>query len=860
MGDMHVLMLVGNNIRHDTRVLKSALAVADGGARVTVIGYGDEGYPEHTSFGDVEIHRVPVAWRLRDKARDRRDRFTAGSLVPDMTGSERRMVVRRARLRSAEAAELGGRERELRAKATKVGASMRTRLGRLQERLSHTEQEWRASALDWYDGQTRLASWRRDLPAIDDYEFAYSGLVDRLDWDVIHAHDVHHMGTAARAVARRRAQGRDAWWIYDAHEFVPGLSLYPPRTARVRAAYVDLEREFIPFADAVVTVTDALAAELQQRHSLPRRPGVVVNSPVLDGDLEIGRHHIRAVCGLSPDTPLLVYAGGVTAARGIQTAVSALPDLPGVHLAVVCVPSAEVSPARDLADLATRLGVADRLHLLDPVAPDDVSAYVSSADIGIIPLVHFGSHEFALANKLFEYLHAGLPLLVSDCRAQAEFVRGHDVGEVHRAEDVADFVRAARRVLERAPELRRHITENPQMLAPYDWHRQAAGLREVYRGLVGGDRLIEPQTPTDLSQVTEEPLWRDERPSVLGIGATNAAGQGWAWAKAVERHVPGVDTYVVAVDRGGPLTFDADEVVPWSVFRTNQRFSADLQQRINVGWTHALIETGRSLIGTRYGRDFVTDAEALRAVGIRVGLIFHGSEIRDPELNTRRTPYSPYTDPLDPLTTSLQTQRNELMPKVEVFIEGEVGPVFVSTPDLLLDVPGSIWLPVVGDPGVWHAEPTAFDREVPVVLHVPSRARIKGTEAADRVGLLLESEGLIEYRRLENVVPQEMPSHVKDCDIVLDQFALGAYGAAAVEAMFAGRIVLSHVVDAVREQVPGCPIVEANPDTLENVIRALVADRDRGREAARAGQAYAHEWHDGRRSAQILTEHLRLHG
>ena len=50
------------------------------------------------------------------------------------------------------------------------------------------------------------------------------------------------------------------------------------------------------------------------------------------------------------------------------------------------------------------LGVGDRLHLLDPVRPDEVSAFVASADVGLLPLRHFGSHEMALANKLFEYL------------------------------------------------------------------------------------------------------------------------------------------------------------------------------------------------------------------------------------------------------------------------------------------------------------------------------------------------------------------------------------------------------------------------------------------------------------------------
>ena len=83
MSKLRVLMLVGNDIRHDTRVLKSALAVADGGAQVTILGYGSAGYLEHTQFGPVEIYRVPVPWRLADRSKKRRaNNSISGTMMP----------------------------------------------------------------------------------------------------------------------------------------------------------------------------------------------------------------------------------------------------------------------------------------------------------------------------------------------------------------------------------------------------------------------------------------------------------------------------------------------------------------------------------------------------------------------------------------------------------------------------------------------------------------------------------------------------------------------------------------------------------------------------------------------------------
>ncbi|HYO20169.1 MAG TPA: glycosyltransferase family 4 protein [Dermatophilaceae bacterium] len=461
-----VLMLVGNDIRNDTRVLKSALALADGGLDVTVLGYGSDGVREDTQLGGVRILRIPVDWRSRDDAglrgRESQSRIkNAGDLSP-------RQILRRWL------------------------AKLETRAWWMANGVRHRSPLW--------------ANWRRVLPEIDDYERSFGPVIDQLEWEVLHAHDVHLVGIAKRAVDRRRGKGAQAAWVYDAHEFVAGLSVYGSRTRRRVAGYENLESEFIRDADGVVTVTEPLARELQRRYQLSGKPAVVMNSPVLGAaarPIEVG---IRAAVGLADGVPLVVYSGGVTAARGVATAVAALPQLPGVHLAVVCVPNTATEAVKLLVVQATALGVADRLHLLEPVRPDEVSAFVASADVGLLPLRHFGSHEMALANKLFEYLYATIPVLVSDCRAQADFVRSHGVGAVHIADDASSFATELRGLLARRAEVVKVIASSPDLLEPFAWERQEATLRDFYRQLLGSpDAVHEPTSRSTLEGLTEVP-------------------------------------------------------------------------------------------------------------------------------------------------------------------------------------------------------------------------------------------------------------------------------------------------------------------------------------------------------------------
>jgi hypothetical protein len=116
---------------------------------------------------------------------------------------------------------------------------------------------------------------------------------------------------------------------------------------------------------------------------------------------------------------------------------------------------------------------------------------------------------------------------------------------------------------------------------------------------------------------------------------------------------------------------------------------------------------------------------------------------------------------------------------------------------------------------------------------------------------------VVEYVRLDGIEPDTMAAHIADVDLVLDQVALGAYGAMAVQALAAGRVTLAHVHPRNRARLPqDPPIVEVTPDTLEAVVRGLVADRAAARAVAARGPAYAEAWHDGRHAAAVLAPWL----
>ena len=346
----------------------------------------------------------------------------------------------------------------------------------------------------------------------------------------------------------------------------------------------------------------------------------------------------------------------------------------------------------------------------------------------------------------------------------------------------------------------------------------------------------------------------DPAPSLL-IGSNNNAGMGYAWARAVEQHggirARNIQKKSYAFAYGSDIKAeDKDWVDPlWGLARV-----ADTLDTV----THVLSESGLAVFGRLNGGLLADDLPELRRAGVRTALLFHGSDIRSPDRHIELYRHSPFRDPAGAQDRELTEVLRGKAAEMAKWVADFDGPVFVSTPDLIDDVPQATWLPVVVDLDQWtEGSRTPLEREVPVVVHAPSRPFMKGSDLIEPTLRDLESRGLIEYRRLEHIPQAELVGVVQDADIVLDHFVIGNYGVMTCQAMAAGRVSIANIDRRVRDRVPAqIPTLQADPDTLCEVIESVLADREAARAVAATGRAFVREFHDGRKSAAALEPWL----
>lgn len=344
-------------------------------------------------------------------------------------------------------------------------------------------------------------------------------------------------------------------------------------------------------------------------------------------------------------------------------------------------------------------------------------------------------------------------------------------------------------------------------------------------------------------------------PVRLLIGPTNSATQGYYWARAAER-LPGVTAASIyfGAANSGPIG-RADFPITKTVALNSVAWASRQRQEILRGFTHVLYESQRPLLPAYYGDDLIEEVRDLQDHGISVAMVSHGSDIRLPSRHVQIEPHSPFTKPLDGMTERLEegaAHRQNLLRRLGV-------PNFVSTPDLLRYVPDAEWLPTLTDPGLWNRmAPRDFSARPLRVLHIPSRASLKGTQFVHESMERLDEEGVIQYTEAQGVPYAGMPAMVDKADMLIDQLLIGAYGVASVEAMFAGRLVAAHVDGFTREQIArrtgrDLPLIEVDPSTLEDRMREIAADPESYAGLAAEGRQFAEAVH----SPELVSEILR---
>jgi glycosyltransferase involved in cell wall biosynthesis len=288
------------------------------------------------------------------------------------------------------------------------------------------------------------------------------------DFDILHCNDLN---TLPIALIIKKIYNKNIKVIYDAHEYeteTNGLHGIQKSLTKV------LERFLIKYANKVITVSNAIADEYVKLYDI-QKPSLVLNTPsyktIIKKDL------FRTSLDIKKDQTIFLYQGGLSSGRGIEIILDTFKQMDDDKKVVVFM---GYGPMENMIKLVAQ--TYKNIYFHQAVDPNILLDYTSSTDFGISTIEDSClSYKYCLPNKMFEYIMAEIPIIVSNLPEMKKIVEDHAVGIVTE-ENTPDSLKKA---INKALKLEKSLlkTNIQKLKAIYNWEEQEKVLLQIYSEL-----------------------------------------------------------------------------------------------------------------------------------------------------------------------------------------------------------------------------------------------------------------------------------------------------------------------------------------------------------------------------------------
>jgi glycosyltransferase involved in cell wall biosynthesis len=279
--------------------------------------------------------------------------------------------------------------------------------------------------------------------------------------DILNANDLDTL-LAIFLVAKLRGKRL----IYDSHEYfteVPELMDRP----KTRAIWLRLEKWLFPRLQQAYTVNQDLAKIYAQKYGV--KVQAIRNLPFR-----------KPLSQPANQEPVLLYQGALNLGRGIELMMAAMEYLPDHVLWIV----GKGDRGEALRKLWTACPWRDRIRFWGFVPMEKLPEITQKAKLGLSLEEDLGAnYRYATPNKVFDYIQAGVPVLVSDLPAVRALVEKYGLGGIlsgtqRTPKDLARHIQLIVEDAKRYESLQRACLKAAKTLC---WEREREKLLQIYQ-------------------------------------------------------------------------------------------------------------------------------------------------------------------------------------------------------------------------------------------------------------------------------------------------------------------------------------------------------------------------------------------
>jgi len=263
--------------------------------------------------------------------------------------------------------------------------------------------------------------------------------------------------------------------VYDSHELfteIPELIDRP----QIQKIWLIIEKQIFPRLKNVYTVNESIASIYKKRYKVDVK--IIRNiAPVLQ-DKSLDINLIDKVKG--GKKMLILQGSGINIDRGAEEVVLMMQFLENMVLYIIG--SGDVFDK--LKELVQTFHLEEKVFLKDKIPYEELMEYTKIADLGLsLDKGTNLNYEYSLPNKVFDYIQAEIPLMVSNRKEIASLVLENKIGLVVKNLEPESLAEEVKRILfdQDLLLLWRENLSKAQM--KYNWEKESGKLKGIFLNL-----------------------------------------------------------------------------------------------------------------------------------------------------------------------------------------------------------------------------------------------------------------------------------------------------------------------------------------------------------------------------------------
>lgn len=263
--------------------------------------------------------------------------------------------------------------------------------------------------------------------------------------------------------------------VYDSHEYFTEAEGLTGRES-VKRVWEKIEKWIFPKLKRVYTVNESIAGFYREKYKVDVK--VVKNVPALMPTAVISD---TSELNLPDNKKIIILQGAyIDPDRGAAEAVMAMKWVENALLLII----GSGREMERLKSIVKEEQLESKVWILGKLPFAELKKYTSMASLGLSldKPVHL-NYKYSLPNKIFDYIHAGIPVLISRLPELERLMKQHEVGmfiDSHEPKHVAQRISEAllsERRTEWKENLRLSALEN-------NWQNEEKTIVEIYKGLL----------------------------------------------------------------------------------------------------------------------------------------------------------------------------------------------------------------------------------------------------------------------------------------------------------------------------------------------------------------------------------------